>query len=178
MGVDGWADVRLGDLVQIKHGWPFKSDSLLVRAERPPDCRRNRQLSATPADFVSSPRTPQEYRESIPASSELNPGDILVVATCQTPGGETPGDTRTSFLTTGAVTSPQSAVMGKAVIIRNLILIDDRFLYYVFLWRKLNEELVASSTGTKILHTAPSRIEAFRFSFRPSPVKRRSDHCW
>jgi type I restriction enzyme S subunit len=60
--------------------------------------------------------------------------------------------------------------MGKAVI-KEPHSIDDRFLYYVFLWRELNEELVASSTGTKILHTAPSRIEAFVSPFRPSPVK-------
>jgi type I restriction enzyme S subunit len=52
--------------------------------------------------------------------------------------------------------------MGKVVVVRPDLVRDD-YLYWLFLWRDFNEELVASSTGTKILHTAPSRIESFRF---------------
>ncbi len=37
------------------------------------------------------------------------------------------------------------------------------FLYWLFLTKDFNRHLVGSATGTKILHTAPTRIESFSF---------------
>ena len=41
--------------------------------------------------------------------------------------------------------------------------LDSGYIYWVCLWNVFNQHLVATATGTKILHTAPSRIEGFRF---------------
>jgi len=51
--------------------------------------------------------------------------------------------------------------------------IDAGFLYWLFLSRAFNQHLFATATGSKILHTAPSRIESFRFSRPPLPIQRR-----
>jgi type I restriction enzyme S subunit len=45
--------------------------------------------------------------------------------------------------------------------------VNPDFLYYLFLSPQFNRELVLSASGTKILHTAPSRIEAFEFKIPP-----------
>jgi type I restriction enzyme S subunit len=89
--------------------------------------------------------------------------------TCQTPGGEILGiparipDDGRLYL--------HNQRLGK-VVLKRPDLADLDYLYYVFLSRDFNDELVASSTGTKIVHTAPSRIEAFRFRLPPLDVQR------
>jgi type I restriction enzyme S subunit len=56
--------------------------------------------------------------------------------------------------------------LGK-VVIKDTGRVDTDYLYWLFLWGEFNREVVTSSSGTKILHTAPSRIEAFRFDLPP-----------
>jgi type I restriction enzyme, S subunit len=106
----------------------------------------------------------KEYRGEYPKEYELSPGDILLVMTCQTAGGEIlgipgkiPDDDRIYL---------HNQRMGKVVIHRPDLISED-FAYWIFLWKDFNQELVASSTGTKIVHTAPSRIEAFKFDLPP-----------
>jgi type I restriction enzyme S subunit len=89
--------------------------------------------------------------------------------TCQTAGGEilgiparVPNDNRTYL---------HNQRMGKVVINRP-DLVDENFLYWLFLWQEFGRELFVSATGTKILHTAPRRIEAFRFRCPPLPEQR------
>ena len=40
-------------------------------------------------------------------------------------------------------------------------------MYWLFLWKNFNAHLCATATGTKILHTAPNRIEDYTFSLPP-----------
>ena len=56
--------------------------------------------------------------------------------------------------------------LGKVVVHRPDQL-DLRYLYYLFLSKPFNAHLVATATGSKILHTAPSRIESFQWE-KPS----------
>ena len=50
--------------------------------------------------------------------------------------------------------------------------VDPAFLYWLFLYRDFNLHLVSSASGTKILHTAPSRIESFEFDLPPLAEQR------
>jgi len=111
----------------------------------------------------------KEYRGEYPPEYELRPGDILLVMTCQTAGGEIlgipaqiPDDGRTYL---------HNQRLGK-VVVRAPEAVYPRFLYWLFLTREFNRELFASATGTKIVHTAPSRMEAFRFRL-PSVTQQR-----
>ncbi|RKH45022.1 restriction endonuclease subunit S [Corallococcus sicarius] len=167
MALDAWTEVRLGDLVEIKHGWPFKSELFSAELSGRPIVVAIGNFRYT-GGFRFDSTEIKEYRGEYPREFELKPGDILAVMTCQTPGGEIlgvpariPNDGRRYL---------HNQRMGK-VVIKDTKTVDDRFLYYLFLWRELNQELVASSTGTKIVHTAPSRIEAFRFSLPPKRIQ-------
>ncbi len=155
-----WSPVRLGDLISIKHGWAFKSDffseeltgrSIIVNIG-------NFQYTG---GFRFESTTLKEYRDKFPDEYVLKPDDILLVMTCQTAGGEIlgipgciPDDGRTYL---------HNQRLGKVVVTRP-DKIDEGFLYWVFLWKEFNRELVATATGTKILHTAPQRIESFKFN--------------
>ena len=158
VSINEWADITLGDVISIKHGWPFKSEFF------------NEELTGKPivvaignfeysGGFRFESTSLKEYRSEYPREYELVPGDILLVMTCQTEGGEIlgipgriPNDGRMYL---------HNQRMGKLIVNRPDLVSPD-FLYYVFLSRDFNNELVASSSGTKIVHTSPSRIEAYR----------------
>jgi type I restriction enzyme S subunit len=62
--------------------------------------------------------------------------------------------------------------MGLAVV-NNTAELDLGFLYYLFLSPPFNQHLFKTATGAKILHTAPGRIENFRFSRPPLGTQQR-----
>lgn len=161
--LDGWTSRTLGELIEIKHGWPFKSELF------------SEQLTGRPivvavgnfrysGGFRFSDTLTKEYLGDYPKAYELSPDDILLIMTCQTAGGEilgvpakVPNDGRTYL---------HNQRLGK-VVPKDPEACDLGYLYWVFLWSEFNKELVTSASGTKILHTAPSRIEAFRFRLPP-----------
>jgi type I restriction enzyme S subunit len=160
--------MKLGDLISIKHGWPFKSELFSEDLTGRPIVVAVGNFQYT-GGFRFESTTVKEYRGDYPEEYELEPGDVLLVMTCQTAGGEILGipgripDDGRAYL--------HNQRLGKVVIKRpDLVTID--FLYWLFLWRDFNQELVASSSGTKIVHTAPSRIEAFEFELPPLEEQR------
>ncbi len=158
-----WDKVRLGDFVKITHGWPFKSEHFTEE-------RIGRPIIVSIGNFQYSggfrfeSTTIKEYTADYPREYELTPGDILLVMTCQTSGGEILGipgripDDGNVYL--------HNQRMGK-VVIKDRKRIDPGFIYYLSLWSDFNRELFLSASGTKILHTAPVRIEAFEFNLPP-----------
>ncbi|MEX0958520.1 MAG: restriction endonuclease subunit S [Burkholderiales bacterium] len=163
MADSGWTPSRLGDLVEIKHGWPFKSEHYHEELTGQPIVVSVGNFRYA-GGFRFAETSVKEYRDSYPAEYELAPGDMLLIMTCQTAGGEilgiparVPNDGRIYL---------HNQRLGKVVIRRGAGVAPD-FLYWVFLWQEFNRELVTSASGTKILHTAPSRIEAFRFDLPP-----------
>lgn len=163
-----WSPVRLGDVVSIKHGWPFKSEFFSEELTGRPIVVAVGNFRYT-GGFRFESTAVKEYRADYPRDYELKPGDTLLVMTCQTAGGEIlgipariPDDGRTYL---------HNQRLGKVVVERPDC-VDEDFLYWVFLWSEFNQELFATSSGTKIVHTAPSRIEAFRFDLPPLPEQR------
>lgn len=163
MSSSSWKEVRLGDLVSVKHGWPFRSELFSEQLTGRPIIVSIGNFRYT-GGFRFESTTVKEYRGDYPAEYELKPADILLVMTCQTEGGEILG--LPARVPNDGKTYLHNQRMGKVVVAAPQ-LVDADFLYYVFLWRDFNQELVASATGTKIVHTAPSRIEAFRFQLPP-----------
>jgi type I restriction enzyme S subunit len=165
MAGDGWTQCSLGNLVTIRHGWPFKSEYFSETLTGRPIVVGVGNFRYT-GGFRFSETTLKEYLDKYPKEYEMSHGDILLVMTCQTAGGEilgvpgkVPNDGRLYL---------HNQRLGK-VEIKAPDLVDRNYLYWLFLWSEFNRELVASATGTKILHTAPSRIEAF--SFRLPPIR-------
>ncbi|MDP2854218.1 MAG: restriction endonuclease subunit S [Smithellaceae bacterium] len=158
-----WQETRLGDVVQIKHGWPFKSECFCQWSPGVPVVVNIGNFQYT-GGFRFETTQLKGYSGEYPSDYQLAPGDILLVMTCQTPGGEILGIP--GRIPNDGIKYLHNQRMGKVVVTRP-DLIDLDYLYWVFLWQEFNQELVASSSGTKIVHTAPTRIEAFRF-IRPS----------
>lgn len=169
MSSENWPEVRLGDLVSIKHGWPFKGTFFAEDLTGRPVVVNIGNFQYT-GGFRFESTTVKEYRGEYPLEYELRPGDILLVMTCQTSGGEilgipgrVPDDGRTYL---------HNQRIGR-VIVDCPDVVDDHYLYWLFLSPAFNRELATTATGSKILHTSPSRIEAFRFRLPSLPEQRR-----
>jgi type I restriction enzyme S subunit len=160
---DGWSKIALGEVVEVKHGWPFKSDMFSEELSGRPVVVNIGNFRYT-GGFRFESTTVKEYRGDYPSEYELRSGDILLVMTCQTPGGEIlgipgriPHDGRTYL---------HNQRMGK-VVVQHANLADENYLYYLFTSPDFNRHLVTTSSGTKILHTSPGRIQDYEFWIPP-----------
>jgi type I restriction enzyme, S subunit len=163
-----WKETTLGHLIDIKHGWAFKGE-FFNETNQP----KNIVVAIGNFDYsggfrFDSTRT-KEYLDSYPKEYELNPGNILLAMTCQTAGGEILGipgripDDGKMYL--------HNQRLGK-IEINDIEETDPSFIYWLCLWGKFNHHLVATATGTKILHTAPERIKSFVFDCPPISEQR------
>jgi len=163
-----WPVVRLGDLISVHHGWPFRgalfSDELTGR----PIVVNIGNFRYT-GGFRFDETTMKEYRGGYPPQYELRPGQILLVMTCQTAGGEilgipakVPDDGRTYL---------HNQRLG-LVAVKPEAPLDRDFLYWLFLSPDFNRHLVTTASGSKILHTSPGRIEGYRFRLPSLPEQR------
>ena len=165
---DEWEPAALGNLVKIEHGWPFKSEEFSENLTGKPIVVAVGNFRYE-GGFRFDSTTTKEYHGDYPKSYELAPGDTLLIMTCQTQGGEIlgipariPDDGRVYL---------HNQRLGK-VVIRESELIDAGFLYYLFRSRDFNASLCATASGSKILHTAPKRIEAYEFKRPPIDTQR------
>ncbi len=163
-----WEKVRLGDLVKITHGWPFKSEWFTEERTGRPIIVSIGNFQYT-GGFRFDSTAIKEYTADYPKEYELTPGDILLVMTCQTSGGEILGIP--GRIPNDGNTYLHNQRMGK-VVIKERNRIAPGFIYYLSLWSEFNRELCVSASGTKILHTAPVRIEAFEFNLPPLPEQK------
>ena len=158
-----WQETTLGAVATIKHGWPFKSECMVDQQEGKPIVVSIGNFNYT-GGFRFSETKIREYVGEYPEEYSLLPGDILLIMTCQTEGGEILGIP--GMIPNDGKNYLHNQRLGKVVIHDNKRVIQD-FLYYYFLTQDFNQQLVGSASGTKIVHTAPSRIEACSISLPP-----------
>lgn len=157
-----WPVVRLGDVISVEHGWPFKSRECTAEPSRLPIMVAIGNFRYS-GGFRFESTTVKHYLGEYPSKYELAPGDLLLIMTCQTPGGEILGipgrvpDDGCQYL--------HNQRIGKVVAKSDRVSTD--FLYHLSRWQDFNRALVATASGTKILHTSPARIEAFEFGLPP-----------
>lgn len=166
----GWDVVTLGDVIHIKHGYAFKSEFFVDPVPGVPIVVNIGNFKYE-GGFRFENTTLKGYAGEYPSEFILLPGEILLVMTCQTAGGEIlgipgriPADERTYL---------HNQRMGK-VVITDPDRINDAFLYQLFLCPEFNQDLFSTASGTKILHTSPNRIEAFRFCLPPEALQRKT----
>lgn len=161
-----WPVVELGDLVQIKHGWPFRGQFLNETDQADPLVVSIGNFDYDGGFRFSSTKT-NEYLSDYPEKYKLNPGDILLIMTCQTPGGEILGIP--GKIPDDGIVYLHNQRLGK-VIIKDTESVNTDFLYSLFLTREFNYHLYSTASGSKILHTSPKRIESFKFRLPPPEV--------
>jgi len=145
----GWQQARLGDVIQIKHGYAFRSE--YFASDGP-------YIVATPGNFRDEggfkfdEGKAKRYRGPIPDGYVLSHGALLVAMTEQAEGllgsaAFIPKDNlflHNQRLGEVRITAPQK--------------IEKRFLYYIFNSPDVRFQIRASASGTKVRHTSPTRI--------------------
>ncbi|MGB7509659.1 MAG: restriction endonuclease subunit S [Pelodictyon phaeoclathratiforme] len=159
-----WHTCKLGDLLQIKHGFAFLGEYF---------GRSGTHVVLTPGNFHEEGGFKEKidkakwYKGPIPNDYILREGDLIVAMTEQAEGllGSSAIIPRSGFYL-------HNQRLG-LVQIRDRKLADQRFIYYLFNSKPVRQQIRASASGTKIRHTAPSRIADVKVSVPPLPVQRR-----
>jgi type I restriction enzyme, S subunit len=159
-----WRNCKLGDLLQIKHGFAFLGEHFASAGTH---------VVLTPGNFLEEGGFKEKsdkakwYNGPIPNDYVLNEGDLIVAMTEQAEG-----------LLGSSAFIPRSAIylhnqrLG-LVQIRERKQVDQQFIYYLFNSKPVRQQIRGSASGTKIRHTAPSRIAEVKVSIPPLPVQRR-----
>ena len=144
-----WSKITLGDVVEIRHGFAFKSQYFSDNGE---------YVVLTPGNFNEEggfrlrPGKERFYLGDIPKAYVLEAGDLIVAMTEQGPG----------LLGSSALIPENGKYLHnqRLGLIHNLDQkrLDKRFLYYLFNTRIVRGQISGSATGTKVRHTAPDRI--------------------
>jgi type I restriction enzyme S subunit len=146
-------DVKLGDVIQVKHGYAFPGDGFAEDPEYP--------TLVTPGNFaigggfkVSSPKT---FSGEVPAGYVLQPGSLIVTMTDLSKQGDTLGlpalvPADGMFLHNQRIGLVQVLDPGR---------VDIRFLAYYLRTAPYRAHILGTASGSTVRHTSPSRIEAF-----------------
>jgi type I restriction enzyme S subunit len=148
-----WVSLRLGDVMEVKHGFAFKGEFFADSGEyvllTPGNCHEGGGIKL---------RGDKEkyYLGDIPADYILGEGDILVVMT------DLVG---TAPVLGGAFVVPESdrflhnQRLG-LVQVTDASRIDRRFLYYLLNTHNYRAQIRGSASGATVRHTSPGRIQA------------------
>ena len=161
-----WCLYKLGDLVEIKHGFAFKSEHF---SDEPTN-----DILLTPGNFAIGGGFKYDklkyYRGEVPPGFILQPGDLLVTMTDLSKQSDTLG--YPAFVPdTPGKRFLHNQRLG-LVQIRSHAPLEKPYLYYLMCSREYRHEIIASATGTTVKHTAPHRIKTFAFSL-PSQQEQR-----
>ena len=85
--MNNWQSFILGEAVEIKHGWPFKSEFFAENSPGQPIVVSIGNFRYS-GGFRFNETTLKFYDSEYPDDYRLSSGDILLVMTCQTAGGE------------------------------------------------------------------------------------------
>ncbi|MEJ7759548.1 MAG: restriction endonuclease subunit S [Gemmatimonadaceae bacterium] len=162
--IAAWRDCKLGDLLDVKHGYAFLGEYFASTGTH---------VVLTPGNFLEEGGFKEKsdkarwYSGPVPEDYVLNEGDLVVAMTEQAEG-----------LLGSSALIPRSGVylhnqrLG-LVQIRDRKQADQHFIYYLFNSKPVRQQLRGSASGTKIRHTAPSRIADVKVRVPPLPVQRR-----
>lgn len=160
---------RLGDFVKIRHGWPFRSADAKPAKSGEPRLIRIGNFAKSRGDTFRANDT-EGYSGEYPTEFDLKPRELLLAMTCQTSGGEILGwpmrvpDDGLVYL--------HNQRIGR-VEITDPAAVSIDYLEYLFRTEDFNRYLFATASGSKILHTAPTRIEDFVVSLPSLDEQRR-----
>lgn len=164
MSARDWRECKLGSLLEIKHGFAFLGEFFGSTGTH---------VVLTPGNFREEGGFKEKsekakwYSGPVPSEYVLNEGDLIVAMTEQAEG-----------LLGSSALIPRSGIylhnqrLG-LVQIRDRALADQRFLYYLFNSKPVRQQIRGSASGTKIRHTAPSRIADVRAYVPPLSVQQR-----
>lgn len=156
-----WPITRLGDLVDVKHGFAFKSKYF---TEHPTDY----QL-VTPGNFAIGGGFQlgkgKYYSGPVPHEYVLEKGQLVVTMTDLSRGADTLGYSAVIPKTDGTTWLHNQRV--GLVQVKPRAAVSTEYLHYLLRSSNYRHHVVASATGSTVKHTAPSRICDFKFQLPP-----------
>lgn len=159
-----WRECKLGDVLDIKHGFAFLGKYFGGTGTH---------IVLTPGNFFDAggfKRTAGKekwYEGPIPEDYVLEKGDLIVAMTEQAEG-----------LLGSSALVPQSGLylhnqrLG-LIGLKDANETDKHFLYYLFNTQPVRQQIRASASGTKVRHTAPTRISEVKVRMPPPTGQRR-----
>jgi type I restriction enzyme, S subunit len=161
----GWIEARLGDFIDVKHGYAFKGEYFSEKL--------NNNLLLTPGNFKIGGGFKDNkfkyYTGEIPANYILKTNDLIITMTDLSKEGDTlgfpaliPNQTENNYLHNQRI---------GLVIFKNTK-IDSQFLYFKMRTNDYQKFIVNSSTGSTVKHTSPTKICEFKFSLPPLPEQK------
>ena len=157
---------HLGDFFRIKHGYAFKSAFFAKEGD---------YIVLTPGNFKedgglkSQGEKEKFYSAEPPQDFILHSGDLLTVMTDLTQEARILG--ASAFIREdGRLLHNQR--LGK-VIDLDTNRLDKNYLYHLFNWGHVRDQLKGSATGSTVRHTAPDRIYAVSVPIPPLPTQQR-----
>jgi type I restriction enzyme, S subunit len=162
---DGWSVLRLGDAVEIKHGFAFSGSEFSTDPSYP--------TVVTPGNFRIGGGFQQAkvktFTDDVPDGFVLEPGELIVTMTDLSKTGDTLG--YPAFVP-GDRTYLHNQRIGK-VILRRQGIVDLRYVALVMQTSSYRAHVLGSASGSTVLHTSPSRILDFKAAFPPLDEQRR-----
>jgi len=170
MALDGWRKVRLGALIDVKHGFAFQGEFF---NDEPPG-----EILLTPGNFAIGGGFKSDklkyYTGPVPEDFVLQEGDLLITMTDLSKNADTLGYPALVPKLRGH-RFLHNQRLGKVVVLDGAPLRKD-FLYYALCTREYRHEVISSATGTTVKHTSPERIKAFEFCLPPLPEQKAIAH--
>ncbi|MFX4306866.1 hypothetical protein F8N00_15870 [Exiguobacterium sp. A1_3_1] len=162
-------EYKLEDLIEIKHGYAFKSEDF---SEEP---TRNILLSPGNVSIGGgfNSRKKKYYREDIEVNRNyvFSNGDIFITMTDLSKEGDTlgypakiPENTNCNYL--------HNQRLGK-VILKNEKLIDLDYLYYLLCTREYRGYILGTATGSTVKHTSPTKILDYKINLPELHVQKK-----
>ncbi|MCK0204962.1 restriction endonuclease subunit S, partial [Ornithobacterium rhinotracheale] len=155
-----WREVKLGDFLEIKHGFAFKGENITNE--------ETELVLVTPGNFhigggFKSAKF-KYFNSEFPEEYILSEGDIVVTMTDLSKESDTlgysakiPKSKNKQFLHNQRIGLVQ---------FKNVDVCKD-YIYWLMRTREYHWFIVGSASGTSIMHTSPSRIIEYEFSIPP-----------
>ncbi len=166
-----WREVTLRDLIDIKHGFAFKGNSIHDDPQG--------DILLTPGNFAIGGGFKGDnlkyYDGPIPEEFVVGEGDLLVSMTDLSKQSDTLGYPALVPLRTDGRRYLHNQRLGKISLKRTGEAFA-RYIYYILCSTEYRSEVLASATGTTVKHTSPERIKQFLFILPPLPTQRAIAH--
>ena len=164
--LEGWREVKLGDLIEVKHGYAFKGQYITSEV--------NNNILVTPGNFhIGGGFKSSKFKYfdgSIPQHSVLKEGDIVVTMTDLSKNGDTLGySAKIPKSLTGEKYLHNQRV---GLLQLNSKDVDLYYLYWLMRTHNYHWFVVGAASGTSIKHTSPTTIKEYKLSLPPLPEQK------
>jgi len=151
-----WKKYKLGDLINVKHGFAFKGDFF---SDEP-----TQDILLTPGNFKIGGGFKADkfkyYKGEYPSNYILKKGDILITMTDLSKAGDTLGYSAKIPEHSG-IRYLHNQRLGLVQFKNDKI--DPDFLYWLLRSKPYQFYIVGSATGSTVKHTSPTRICSYEF---------------